>query len=76
MDATFVGAETARRVKRHGAFLASLGVQMRALEGFLLQMHGHHVLLEGRVLPEGLVTGRVLCTAVLVFPVVSSLVST
>ena len=76
VDATFVGAETARRVERHGAFLASLRVDMRALEGLLLQMHGHDVFLEGRVLPEGLCTGRVFCTAILVFPVVSGLVST
>lgn len=42
---------------------------MLTREGFLLQMDGHHMFVECRVLPEGLVARRVLCAPILISPI-------
>jgi hypothetical protein len=64
--------QMARRFKRHYAFLTGFWVIVCALEGLLFQMSGQNMLLECRVLAEGLVTGRIPGAPVFVLAIMCS----
>jgi hypothetical protein len=59
-------------VKCHLTIFASVVINEQTWERLLVQMNRCNVLLKGGMLSEGLFTGRVLSTAVLVPPVVRS----
>lgn len=69
---TLMGSEIASSIKGHLTLLSSALIDMIAWERFLVQMNRYDVFLKGGMLPESLVTRRVLGTAVFVSTIMRS----
>jgi hypothetical protein len=72
VDPALVSSQMTGCVKCHLTIFASVVINEQTWERLLVQMNRCNVLLKGGMLSEGLFTGRVLSTAVLVPPVVRS----